>query len=215
MGLDAFLRHLHDPSPGFRCFDCLDDAQRLRLSVRVCHELGDPTSTKLLPAAVELLGDAGRPFERLYERHNGLVLYAQPDALRREEWPDYYPAGIRFFPLETWPFETQDAQALVRQVFMEHEPPDWMKRGFAFGEICHSSNYFIVHPPGPTAGQIYYLSHDGWDLYDAPVAEDLHEFLDLIVTDPAAFLNDMGCYTRYSDGHSDVQWVPKVYQAAM
>jgi hypothetical protein len=47
----------------------------------------------------------------------------------------------------------------------------------------------------------------------SPIAESFEEFLDSILADPADFLNHLGCYTRYSDGKTDIQWIPKEYVA--
>ena len=46
-----------------------------------------------------------------------------------------------------------------------------------------------------------------------PIAGSFEEFLDSIVANPADFLYRRGCYTRYSDGKTDIQWIPKQYVA--
>ena len=87
------------------------------------------------------------------------------------------------------------------------EMPAWLKKGIPFGEIPHSANFFVAGV-GEDEGKIYYADHD--DFKESPIAENLDELLDRIRTDPAAFLYQRGCYTRYSDG-SDTQWIPKEY----
>ena len=84
----------------------------------------------------------------------------------------------------------------------------WLKDGSAFGEIPHSANFFAV-AAGEDAGKIYYANHD--DFREAPIAADLGELLDKIRSDPADFLYQCGCYTRYADGTTDTQWIPKEY----
>ena len=93
--------------------------------------------------------------------------------------------------------------------FDEQDLPDWYYRGVVFGEIPHSANYFVIQPEGDEAGQIYYCDHD--DFVTEPIASSFEELLNTIVNDPPAFLFQRGCYTRYSDGKTDIQWIPKDY----
>ena len=86
--------------------------------------------------------------------------------------------------------------------------PLWLKEGIAFGEIPHSANFFVV-AESERAGKIYYADHD--DFRESPIAGDLDELLDRIRNDPADFLYQCGCYTRYSDGKTDTKWIPKEY----
>ena len=56
---------------------------------------------------------------------------------------------------------------------------------------------------------IYYCDHD--DFNTEPIAESFEGFLSMIVDDPPGFMLQRGCYTRYSDGKTDTQWIPKEY----
>ena len=63
---------------------------------------------------------------------------------------------------------------------------------------------------GPTAGKIFYADHDGW--YESAFANDFQKFLAHVTRKPVNLLNEeLGCYTRYSDGKTDAQWIPEVY----
>jgi hypothetical protein len=35
----------------------------------------------------------------------------------------------------------------------------------------------------------------------------------MVIKDPPGFLYQCGCFTRYSDGKTDIQWIPKEYVA--
>ena len=89
------------------------------------------------------------------------------------------------------------------------EMPEWIMQGIAVGEIPQSGNYFVIQPNGEDAGKVFYANHDGFE--PESIADSFEEFLGSIINDPANFLYRMGCYTRYSDGKTDIQWIPKEY----
>jgi hypothetical protein len=93
--------------------------------------------------------------------------------------------------------------------FEEDDMPDWFHRGVVFGEIPRSANYFVIQPSGDGAGQVFYCDHD--DLRTEPIAESFEDLLRMIVKEPPGFLYQCGCFTRYSDGKTDIQWIPKEY----
>ena len=55
------------------------------------------------------------------------------------------------------------------------------------------------------------MDHDGW--IEEPIAENFDALLKQIIADPAGFLVERGCYTRYSDEETDTQWIPEEYIA--
>ena len=159
--------------------------------------MNSPASAEALAEIESLLGEAGKAFGQLYSLHNGMVLYRD---LKSDA------AGMQFYPVEEWP--TRSEAMREEMGWLEDSMPAWLGEGIAFGEIPQSANFFVVGV-GKEAGKIYYADHD--DFRESPVAEDLAELLDKIRTDPAAFLYERGCYTRYSDGKTDTQWIPKEY----
>ena len=78
------------------------------------------------------------------------------------------------------------------------------EKGLAFATIATSANYFVVYN-----GKIYYSDHDGGD--DRVWGENLELFFQRALSDPAQFLSDAGCYTRYSDGRTDRQFIPESF----
>jgi hypothetical protein len=199
MPVQEFEEHIKDKAPAFRCYACGDCLERLDFTTRVSHDLNLPASAEALSEIESLLGEAGEPFKQFYGYHNGMVLYRDTLSVA---------AGVQFYPVEEWPARSQDMrEELVEMGWEEDSMPAWLKQGITFGEIPHSANFFVVGV-GEDAGKIFYADHD--DFRESPIAENLAELLDKIRTDPAAFLYERGCYTRYY-GHSDTQWIPKEY----
>jgi hypothetical protein len=201
MSLADFEMHVNDPAPAFRCFDCRDRKKELTLLAQVKNTPSPPASAESMTVLEALLGTQFDDVQEFYERHDGLVLY---EDTRSDT------TGLAFFPITVW----RDLSGRMRDQFTamgfeESHDPDGLLRGVAFGVVCHSSNYFTFQTEGPHAGTVFYIDHDDWQ--DRPIAKSFTEFLELILRDPADFLLNVGCYTRYSDGKTDTQWVPKEY----
>ncbi|MCX6923665.1 MAG: hypothetical protein NT154_10730 [Verrucomicrobia bacterium] len=139
-----------------------------------------------------------------YEHHDGFVLYQHvlSDA-----------AGIELLPVDQWGEATED----MRRYFHDlAEKPaidqDHIVTGVAVATVRHSGNYFVLPIQGPAGGKVFYANHDGW--YDSAFADDFDGFLAHATREPVSLLNDeLGCYTRYSDGKTDAQWIPEEYFA--
>jgi hypothetical protein len=141
--------------------------------------------------------------KRFVELHDGVLLY-------RDSKSD--AAGIEFFKATDWHSRTKEMRdSMIAMGFAEDQMPDWFHRGVVFGEIPHSANYLVLQPDGNLAGNIFYCDHD--DFRSEPMAASIEEFLSMIVDDPPGFMYRCGCYTRYSDGKSDIQWIPMEYVA--
>ena len=88
--------------------------------------------------------------------------------------------------------------------------PDHIVTGISIATVPHSGNYFVMPLEGPSAGKIFYADHDGW--YESAFADDFGGFLARVTREPVKLLaEDVGCYTRYSDGKSDAQWIPEEF----
>ncbi|PHR92738.1 MAG: hypothetical protein COA78_33285 [Blastopirellula sp.] len=201
MSLADFEMHLTDPAPAFRCFDCADRKKELKLLTPITNTRSPAASAESLRELETLLGTQFDDVQRFYELHDGLELYAdtRSDAV-----------GLAFFPITVWSDLSRRMRGQFTAMgFEESHDPDGLLRGIAFGVVCHSSNYFTFQTTGPHAGTIFYIDHDDWQ--DQPIAESFADFLALILRDPADFLFKVGCYTRYSDGETDTQWIPKEY----
>jgi hypothetical protein len=202
MSVREFEEHIRAVAPAFRCYACGDHAESLNLTARLSNNLNRPASKKALATIESLLGAAGEPFKELYRRHNGMVLYRDSRS---------HAAGVRFFPVEEWAARSEEMRDGMLAMGWDEEEvrmPAWLKKGIVFGEIPQSANYFVV-TVGRGAGKIHYADHD--DFRNTPIAKKLEAFLDKILADPAGFLYKCGCYTRYSDGKTGIQWIPKEY----
>jgi hypothetical protein len=203
MSLDRFHAHLHDPAPAFRCYACGDRSEKLSLLAHVKNVVGKPGSAKAIAAVTKSCGAASPVLKRCVELHDGVLLYrdGKSDA-----------AGVEFFKAAEWQSRTAEMrESMTAMGFEEDDMPDWFHRGVVFGEIPHSANYFVIQPSGDDAGQVFYCDHD--DFRTEPMAESFEELLSMIVKDPPGFLYQCGCFTRYSDGKTDIQWIPKEYVA--
>lgn len=138
-----------------------------------------------------------------YELHDGVLMY---------EGQKSQPAGLKFFKVDEWDEETAE----VHEWYSigggdEEEMPECYKSGCAIAEIPQSGNRFVIATKGRDAGKIYYFDHD--DYSEDPIAKTFDEFLGLILKDPVSFLDRFGYCTRYSDGKSGKQLIPKSYSS--
>lgn len=194
--MQKFLDHLRDPSPGFRCYKPSSPDSKPEHDIRVQHKLGPPAKDKDLAALRSKLGEGSEQFEPLYSQHNGMTLYAPGVGVEMGSGMD---AGIMFYAVKT--LKKHNAEWRKWFDWMDDEDlHKFQKHGVAFGEIIASGNYFVFWQGG-----VYYSSHD--DDGGMPNGDTLSEFLDRIASDPAQFLYDAGCYTRYGPE----QWIPGQY----
>jgi hypothetical protein len=194
MSADRFLAHLNEEESRFICYAAGEDSPE-RLEVSVIHSLGSPAKDEQLAKLRKLLGPNAGQVEALYSKHDGFGLYEQ----------SAWHAGLVLYPIDHWEAATQRFKDELGN--LERSLDDafqFEQHGLVFGAPAFSGNYFFLYN-----GAIYYSDHDGGD--DTPLAASFNEFLDRIVNDPARFLFDIGCYARYSDERTDLQWIPERY----
>ena len=201
MALQFIEELLKAPAPGFRCF-AAPGKEKSRFLARIHHVLAPPASGEATAKIRQLLGDHAPQVAAFYQRHNGAALYK--DTLSRA-------AGIELLPVERWDEATEDMRDWFDHLAEEPEnDPDHIVTGIAIATVPHSGNYFVMPVEGPAAGQIFYADHDGW--YEEAFAKDFDAFVARVTRDPVQLLaEDVGCYTRYSDGKTDAQWIPEEY----
>ena len=190
--MEDFLKHIEDPNPNFSYYKAGADDESAGFVLDVRNRISSGASEDELNDLSEILNENTNEIKTFYKLHNGIQLYCQDDN----------PA-IEFFEISQWLDKNEEWKEWFEDL-EDDEIWDFQKEGIAFGEISFSGNYFVFNN-----GKIYYSDHDGGD--DEPLANSFYEFLTLIVTDPAKFLYDLGCYTRYDDGKTDIQWIPKSY----
>jgi hypothetical protein len=210
MSLADFEAHLKHPSPAFRCYAAGNRAKNASFLAAVRNEVNPPADDRALSTIEKLLGSAAATVRQFYAKHDGVLLYQDTRLARRRAGPQFYAAGVAFFSVNDWEHNSKEMrERLVAIGWSLEEMPGWLQEGIAFGEIPRSANYFVIQPSGENAGNVFYANHDAFE--QDPLAGSFEEFLDSILADPANFLYRRGCYTRYSDGETDLQWIPKEY----
>jgi hypothetical protein len=196
------LAHIEAKSPAIRCYNCCDSAEDLKLLVSVKNDLNPPATTKSLALLEKHLGKSAKTFTSLYSLHDGFMLYKHSRSRT---------AGLHCFPVKLWQDKTNEMYEKLEAMGWEDEQyPLWLqKNSLAFGEIPGSANYFVVGTKKPYLGKIFYQMHDDYE--EGPLARNFEDFMAMICADPADFLCQPGCHTRYSDGKTTIQWVPKLY----
>ena len=197
--MPKFEKFFGQPDPGFWCSAAGDDSKANFLA-RVRHETNPPASPEALAEVAGLPEQVSESLKDFYKRRNGFTLYR--DTLSEA-------AGIRLFRIEEW----GEAAALMLEAYEhlgEDEDPDHVVDGLVMGEVPQSGNYFVMPTRGAQIGEVFYVNHDGW--YEAPFAQDFNGFLLRVIEEPARLLSEeLGCYTRYSDGKTETQWIPERY----
>lgn len=190
--MQDFLLHINSKNQKFKCYLNSDENETLTLTVDIYNELNEGATKNDIALLTQLIPENNNEITAFYKLYNGIKLYCNRDTSGLQ----FYPVGDLLDLNEEWKQEHLD--------FSEDELYDFQKGGVAFGDISHSGNYFIFFE-----GKIYYDDHDGGD--NTPVGETFNKFLTNIITNPASFLYERGCYTRYSDGNTDGQYIPKEF----
>jgi len=189
-----FLRHINLKNQKFGCYLNSDDSETLTLTVDIQNELNNSASENEISILKQLIPDNNIEIIEFYKLFNGITLYCNGDT-----------SGLQFYPINSL-VNLNEEWKEGHLEFEDDELYEYQKGGVAFGDISHSGNYFVFFD-----GKVFYDDHDGGD--DTPVGETFNEFLSKIVTNPADFLYEMGCYTRYSDGKTNGQYIPKRFIA--
>jgi len=186
--MHALRTHLALKNPRFRCRDV---SGQHHLTVNLTSLAGAPATLRELEALRDFAGAQYAFLEPLYRELNGVTLHGHRDTF-----------GLVVARVEQLPEFASD----WKDSFYEEEDDlyPFQREGIAFATIAHSGNYFAAHN-----GKIYYDDHDGGD--DSVWGEDLESFFERALLEPAKFLYDAGCYTRYSDGKSDRQFIPEEF----
>lgn len=185
--MKSIREHLALPNPRFVC---KAPSGLEEFEVPLANEAGQPASPQQLALLEQLAGPAFATLRPLYEAFDGLLLHHHGET-----------AGLFVFPIE----ELAERNDEWRQWFTALDPSElyeFQRSGFAFATIVASGNYFVAHE-----GRIYYSGHDDGD--DAVWGENVEAFFQRALSDPAGFLTEAGCYTRYSDGVTDDQLIPE------
>ncbi|MFT3705944.1 MAG: SMI1/KNR4 family protein [Agriterribacter sp.] len=190
--MQDFLRHINLENQKFKCYVNTDEEETITLTVDIHNILNDAASENEISLLRKLIPHNNGELIDFYTTHNGIKLYCNNDT-----------SGIEFYAAkdlnklnEMWKEELA--------YFEDYQLYDFQKGGVAFGEISHSGNYFVLFE-----GAVFYSDHDGED--EEAIGATFFDFLSKIADNPADLLFKMGCYTRYSDGKTNKQYIPKEF----
>ena len=160
----------------------------------ISHALEASAAPGELERLRRILGPHATDVIELYSCHDGLELYVQGSE-----------SGLMFHSASQWELATSTFKEEIEEWGRsEGDVFEFERRGVVFGEPVASGNWLLLY-----RGAVYYSNHDGAE--DTPLAPTFSAFLDRIVEEPAKLLHDLGCYARYSDGTTDIQWIPERY----
>jgi hypothetical protein len=199
--LQRLIEFAGRPNPAFVCTNGgRNEKTKRQFIAKLHHVLNPPADFGDLEILRSKVGSLDPAIESVYEMHDGFTLY-------EDDLSD--TAGIDVLPIAGW----EEAGAEVREWLDQLDPdddPDCLRSGIAFATVRHSGNYFVIPVEGPSSGKVFYADHDGW--YETHFAENFDDFVNRITSDPAKLLSEeLGCYTRYSDGKSSIQWIPEQF----
>ena len=198
-------------NPRFRCRGVGQGAEEDQVwTASLRHGVGPPAAEADLE---KMRSGYGNPlpeeFFELYAAYDGIRLYE--DTVQNAA--GFHTSGIYIGAIADWPQLTHGAQSWLDILDPDEEKelvPAWTEDAVVFGEVPNSGNYFIVGMSGDHRGKIGYFNHDGFEF--EIYADTLADFLDRVTTDPANMLYELGCYARYADGKTLVQWIPESYE---
>lgn len=200
--LEAFCRQ---PGQRFEC-EGAGEHENEQYTAQIEHVLYSSAGLNELQFIREQLQDLAEPFISFYQRYDGAQLFC--DTMSEA-------VGLSIAPVREW----EQLRTFLLDWFIDFSDEDFgyytemniseedIKQAVVFAEVPHSGNYFTVVTTGRHRGRIFYFCHDGmeYELY----ADNFDSFIRPILTDPANELLHLGCYTRYSDGKTDIQWIPR------
>ncbi|WP_126147232.1 SMI1/KNR4 family protein [Synechococcus elongatus] len=208
--IETICQWIERPNPRFRCQGVGgSQGDQSEFIARVSNFLHSPPSQ----AERERLtgGDLAdllpKDFLEFYSRFNGVTLYQ--DLILNAH--GFAATGIYIAPIAEWENLREELQLWLDFIDDEDDDLDWLESAIAFAEVPNSGNYFLLALRGDKRGKVVYFSHDGFEFEE--YADGLTEFLVKVTSNPAKVLYELGCYTRYTDGKTDIQWIPEAYAA--
>lgn len=208
--IKATLGH---PAPGVVCYACGDDERREAYVAAVAHTAGCPEP---LPddACVRDAVQVDATLGKIYSAFNGLHLF---DAVVREPRSAELGVaeGFRLFRLDELTERTAETrEQWLRDLSDWPEPLPYGPDDFvSIGHPCGSWNYVHLVVRGPARGLLFWWP---WTMppesIDDATAGSTAELINALIDDPAFVLNEVFCcYSRYSDGETETQWIPSRY----
>lgn len=169
--------------------------------VAVTHsELFDPSS-KAIEEVEATIGSIAPDLVEFFRKHNGALFHADSENLS---------AGIHLHPIEEWDELRSDMMEwydMMDEDVLDEINTDWLEDCIVFGEVPSSANYFVLVVNGVHKGKVIYSDHEvaEQDVY----TNSFNELLTKYLSDPVGEIMSLGCFTRYDDGKTNIQWIPR------
>ena len=173
-------------------FICRDTSEHYQLTVPLSHAVGSPVRTSDLDELHRIAGTEAKWLLPLYSEFNGIIFHQYGDT-----------AGLIVASIDQLEALNNEWRVWFQDMRQE-ELYDFQREGLAFASIAASATFFVI-----SKGRVYYSDHDGGD--DRIWGDNLELFFKGALSDPARFLFDAGCYTRYSDGRTERQFIPESF----
>ena len=169
--------------------------------VSTSSQLAPQASTKDLKTIKKLLNGFEMEFIEFYKKHNGALFHHDKNI---------NALGLALLPVNQWEKATKRVKSwyeMIDSEELEEMDIDWLNDCIAFAEVPFSGNYFLLILKGKLSGKIIYSSHD--DIQSNYYATSFNNFLEKYLSNPIKEISFFGSYTRYNDGKTDIQWIPK------
>lgn len=201
--LQEILRHRN---PRFVCEAAGNKPEAGEHIAHIDHEVTPGLDANALAELRKQVGDLSHLLA-FYERYGSVRLFR--DSIE-QKWTGresaYYLA-----PPDEWVELRDQAESWFDDLDEDDQEtlPDWITEYVVVGEIPESGNYFLVPLVGEDRGKVYMFDHDGYLFSEC--GSNFEEFVNALASVDAEHLDRMGEHTRYSDGVTSYQWMPKTY----
>ena len=169
--------------------------------VKTKTEILPPSDNETISEIKSKFGDYSKEVSEFYQKYGGISFHEQPEC---------FVASLCIHPPEKWEElyeEMSEWLDMMDEDELDESGIDWSDNCVVFGEVPSSGNYFLMPLSGSASGKIIYQDHDGMEpeIY----ADSFNQFIIKFLSDPVGQIDHFGCYTRYSDGNTDKQWMPE------
>jgi hypothetical protein len=193
--MQDFLHHIKLKNQKFKCYLNTDPSNTLCFTVNIHNELNSGANEEEIFLLKKLIPNNNEEIVAFYKLFNGIKLYCNNDIY-----------GIEFCSIK----DLEQLNIGWKEDFSDYDGKlyNFQKGGVAFGNLFLSGTHFVLYE-----GKVFFddriVSGNEWVF-----AESFCHFLSSIIEDdPADFLSDLGAFTRYSDGETDRQYIPKKFIA--
>lgn len=171
------------------------------LVVKTKTEVLPPSDDDTISEIMSKFGSCSKEICEFYQKYGGISFHEQSES---------FAASLCIHPPDKWNELKEEMSGwleMMDEEELEESGIDWADSCVVFGEVPSSGNYFLIPLSGSNSGKIIYQDHDGME--PEVYADSFNQFIIKFLSDPVGQIEHFGCYTRYSDGTTDKQWMPE------